>query len=412
MLFNINPINLVIALSQALELSTDGLSQHHMRTAMIAHRIAEQISLDPGERQVLLLASLLHDVGAASSWTEKRRLKSLETDLNTYNHAEQGYQLLKDSEQFEALALPIRYHHDHWDGSNPSGLSGQDIPLLSRIIGLADRLEVMVRDNYDIFNQSSAVMAYITSMKGKYFDPELVEALQAVAGQESFWFDLANPHYYKNFFRHASILNRVSIDIDNVISIAEIFATVIDRTSRFTASHSRSVSIAAQYLARKKGYSSEEIKMMKVAGLLHDLGKLAVPNEILEKPGKLNDFEFAVIKQHPYYTYRILEQIDGFGIIAEWAAFHHEVIDGTGYPFHIKGDSLKLGSRMIAVADVFGALTEDRPYRPTMKPEKVEGIMRAMAGGRKLDASLVEDLFSCKDEAFELMRAANNQKAI
>lgn len=411
MLFNIHPMSFVKALSQALELSTGGLSRHHWRTAMIANRIAEQIRLDVTERQILIYSSLLHDLGAASNWAEKRKLQSLDANWNIYAHAENGYNLLKDSVPFGAVALPIRHHHDRWDGSSPSGLSGKNIPLISRIINLADRLEVLVRDNKFVFEQRSDIMAMINNGKGKTFDPELVEVLSAVADREGFWLDLANPHYYQNFFQHVDAFGRFILDIDDVIHIAEIFATVIDHTSKFTAMHSRSVSMAAQFMAEKKGYSTEEVKMMCIAGLLHDLGKLAIPNDILEKPGKLNEYEFAVIKQHPYYTYRILEQIDGFNLIAEWAAFHHETMDGVGYPFRINGSSLKLGSRIIAVADVFAALTEDRPYRPRMAQEKVEKIMRTMAGNRKLDADLVAELFSCRAEAFEVMWTANQQKA-
>lgn len=411
MLFNIHPMSFVKALSQALELSSGGLSRHHWRTAMIAHRIAEHISLDVTERQILLYSSLLHDLGAASNWAEKRKLKSLDANWNIYAHAENGYELLKDSVPFGALALPIRHHHDRWDGTSPSGLSGKDIPIISRIINLADRLEVSVRDNNFILEQRPGIMAMISSLKGKSFDPELVDVLSTVADQEGFWLDLVNPHYYQNFFQHADAFGKFVLDIDDVINIAEIFATVIDHTSKFTAMHSHSVSIAAQFIAEKKGYSTDEVKMMRIAGLLHDLGKLAIPNDILEKPGKLDEFEFAVIKQHPYYTYRILEQIDGFDIIAEWAAFHHETIDGIGYPFRINGNSLQLGSRIIAVADVFAALTEDRPYRPRMAQEKVEKIMRTMAGNRKLDADLVAELFSCRAEAFEVMWTANQQKA-
>ncbi|MPN20421.1 3'3'-cGAMP-specific phosphodiesterase 1 [bioreactor metagenome] len=218
---------------------------------------------------------------------------------------------------------------------------------------------------------------------------------------------MVNPYYYANFFYNIDSLGRISLSIDEVINIAEIFAAVIDNTSRFTARHSRSVSIAAQFMAQNKGYSTEEVKMMRVAGLLHDLGKLAVPNEILEKPGKLTADEFTIIKQHPYYTYRILEQIDGFATIAEWAAFHHETPDGAGYPFRIANQSLKLGSRIVAVADVFAALTEDRPYRPQMQWSKVEKIMCSMVANRKLDANIVADLFSNRVEAFELMEDVN-----
>ena len=138
---------------------------------------------------------------------------------------------------------------------------------------------------------------------------------------------------------------------------------------------------------------------MRIAGLLHDLGKLAIPNEILEKPEKLTEEEYLLIKQHTYYTYRILQGIDNFEKIAQWAAYHHETLDGTGYPFRISEDSLSLGSKILAVADVFTALTEDRPYRESLSEEKVKDIMGKMAKYRRLDKQIIDLLFEHYQDA-------------
>jgi len=394
MLFTIHPSNLVSALSIALELSTDGLSKHHWRTALIAGRIAEHIGLNEGQQQILVYAALLHDIGAVSNWSERKKLQEFKVADDVYRHAEAGYELLKDSPQFGILAETIRHHHDKWDGSSPSGLAGKDIPITSRIINLADRLEILLKDKVYIFEQRPTMLSAIRELSGSYFDPELVRALHEFARQESFWLDLTNPNYYQNFFRQIDTYGRMVFNIDDVVNIAEIFATIIDRTSRFTGMHSRGVAQVSAFLAQARGYSREEIKLIKIAGLFHDLGKLAIPNEILESPNKLTDKEFSIIKQHPYYTYRILEQIDGFSLIAEWAAFHHETLDGAGYPFRMPESSLKLGSRIVSVADVFVALSENRPYRQALAVCEVERIMRGMADNRKIDSRVVADLFS------------------
>ncbi|WP_425059366.1 3'3'-cGAMP-specific phosphodiesterase 1 [Sporomusa carbonis] len=393
MLFNVHPSNLMSALSVALELSTDGLSRHHWRTALIADRIAEHIGLDDWQRQVLVYSALLHDIGAVSNWVERKKLIMLELGSDVYRHAEAGYELLKDSAQFGMLAETIRHHHDNWDGSNPFGLVGKDIPITSRIINLADRLEILLKDKVYIFEQRPDILSSIRELSGSYFDPDLVRALHEFARRESFWLDLTNPHYYQNFFRQINTYGRMVLNIDDIVNIGEIFATIIDRTSRFTGVHSRSVARVAAFLAQAKAYSVEEVKLIKIAGLFHDLGKLAIPNEILEKPGKLTDREFLIIKQHPYYTYRILEQIDGFSTVAEWAAFHHETLDGLGYPFRVPEASLSLGSRIVSVADVFVALSENRPYRRSLALSEIEKIMRGMVDNRKLDGGVVSDLF-------------------
>lgn len=388
MQFSINPSNLIKALSQALEHSTHGLSRHHWRTAMISDKIADYIKMENWSRQRMVYAALLHDLGAASNWTER-----FVNAISIYSHAEAGYELLNESKQLKMLAQAVRHHHDNWEGANPSGLSGKDIPLSSRIIHLADRVELLLRDDSYIVDQREGVLSALLPYSGRQFDPELIKALQEISRQESFWLDLANPHYYENFFRAINTYWRMQLSIDDVIDIAEIFATIIDRTSKFTGMHSRRVSQTAEYLALIKGFSPDEVKMMRIAGLFHDLGKLALPNHLLEKPGKLTAKEFSLIKQHTYYTYRILEQIDGFQTIAEWAAYHHETLDGTGYPFRIPGHELTLGSRMLAVADVFTALTEDRPYRQPLGYAEVHKIMNTMVSNKKIDRMLVGELF-------------------
>jgi HD-GYP domain-containing protein (c-di-GMP phosphodiesterase class II) len=129
--------------------------------------------------------------------------------------------------------------------------------------------------------------------------------------------------------------------------------------------------------------------MMRIAGFLHDLGKLAVPTEILEKPGKLTPEEFTVIRSHTYYTYRILDTLDDFDTINTWGAFHHERLNGKGYPFHHTGDVLSLGSRIMCVADVFTAITENRPYRAGMSLSDALTVLRTMAGSNSLDPEIV-----------------------
>lgn len=394
MIFNIHLTNLLKAFSLALELADGGLSRHHWRTAMIADRISGHIELAQGPRQTLLYAALLHDIGAASKWEEKSSLYSHKPVANLYSHAEEGYQLFIGTPQFKALAKPIRHHHDRWDGSSPSGLAGKDIPLASRIINLADTFEVLIDDSVYILDQTDAILAAIARQSGRQFDPDLVRVIGEVACQESFWFDLATPHFFDHFFSSIQSHGHVRLNSDGLLDTAEIFATIVDRTSRYTARHSRTVAAVAAFLASAKGYADNEVKMMRVAGLLHDLGKLTVPNHILEKPGKLTPREFAVVKQHAYYTHRILAQVDDFKLIADWAAFHHETLDGTGYPFRVLPENLRLGCRIVAVADVYAALSEVRPYRPSLPPGEVEKIMLGMAASRKLDADIVKTLLA------------------
>jgi HD-GYP domain-containing protein (c-di-GMP phosphodiesterase class II) len=140
------------------------------------------------------------------------------------------------------------------------------------------------------------------------------------------------------------------------------------------------------------------------------VGKLVVPRAILEKNGKLDDEEFSIIREHPYFTRLILMDMDGFEDIANWAGFHHEKLNGKGYPFHFGREYLDLGSRIMAVADIFSAITEDRPYRKGMPREKVMEILRENAQREAIDAELVELLIAHYDEV-DAARAALSHAA-
>ncbi|NOY13172.1 MAG: HD domain-containing protein [Deltaproteobacteria bacterium] len=197
---------------------------------------------------------------------------------------------------------------------------------------------------------------------------------------------------------HFGPFRKSEIDQKDLFSIASIFRHIIDFKSRFTATHSTGVAECAVLLSRYFGLTDSEIAQMEVAGYFHDLGKLAIPNSILEKPGKLTKAEFAVMKQHTYFTYTVLSTIGGLGPIAEWAAFHHEKLDGSGYPFHVAADKINIGARIMAVADIFTALTEDRPYRTGMEKKQIKDILISQTANNSLDERIVNILFENFDE--------------
>ncbi len=386
-ILKIHPISFIKAMSSALELTSKGISKHHLETAIIANSIAHQLQLSQDALQTLLYSALLHDLGAASNWEEKHLIMHDDQQAGIFNHAEAGYKVLKGSRHLSVLSIPIRYHHDRFSGGNPSGLSGQDIPLLSRIIHIADRIDVLIDKNDHIFNQRNRILDYIE--KPDMFDPELIQVVKHLAKTESFWLDIVNSSYHQGFLNELDFLGKLMFDSDDLIQIAEIFSNIVDETSPFTVNHSKNVAIVSSALAKIHGYNQEEIKMFYLAGLLHDLGKLAVPNAILTKPGKLSEKEFDLIKQHPYYSFRILEQIEGFNHIATWVSQHHESLDAQGYPFKLTMDKISLGARIITVADVFCALTEDRPYRSGLDVVQTLEIMTNMAMQHKLDTHIV-----------------------
>ncbi|MDD5398827.1 MAG: HD domain-containing protein [Dehalococcoidia bacterium] len=378
--------DLVSCLSNAMDMVNPLLVDHHKQVAYIAFRIARELGFSQEQQQELVLAGFLHDIGALSS-AEKLQALHFEFD-NPQKHAELGYLLLKMHKPFSSISLIIRYHHTPWQNGKGTEYNGHPVPFGSHILYLADRVAISVDRRREILDQVSGIMDKITSKTGELFPAELVDALKSLADKEYFWCDVTSNNI-------GPIINRVATlpiieqGVIDLLSLARVFAHIIDFRSRFTATHSSGVAATATALARFAMFNERECDMMTVAGYLHDLGKLAVPAEVLEKPGKLTDEEYNLMRHHTYLTYRALQTINGLETINNWASFHHERINGNGYPFHQTGEELPLGSRIMAVADVFTAITEDRPYRKGMSDQSAIHVLQQMADGYAIDANVV-----------------------
>lgn len=378
---------LLISLSMALDFNRQGILRHHVRVALMAMQIARQLDMSAEEREQLVCAALIHDLGV-STFNEKSKLAEFEVK-NTFDHCRRGYQLAESSPLLKPQAEIILCHHDRWIGGNSTGLRGSSIPLAARIIHLADRVDVLINENTHILQQRKHIIGQIKPLSGVVFDPTLVDVLLKLSERESFWLDIVNNRVDLILKANIDVAPR-NVYIEDLLSISEVFARVIDAKSSFTHRHSRLVAAVSGRLAKLAGFTDEQCRAMRVAGLLHDLGKMAIPEEILEKPGRLTAEEYNIIKGHTYYTYQILDMLDGFETIKCWAAYHHEKPNGQGYPFKIDASGLDAGSRLLAVSDVFAALVENRPYRHSLPRHKVEQILVEMAKQNELDRTWVE----------------------
>ncbi len=349
--------------------------------------LGELAGLSEENLEQIFFAALLHDIGAFSVEEKHALLHSEAVDIEP--HCIRGEVLIKEFNWLKHASEIIRYHHKTWE----EWQEPIDVPLVlgSQIITLADSLERKIDREQYILHQNKQLISYITSLSGKNFHPDIVDAFVSVASREEFWLDMVSPRLY-SYLLHNGPSRRLDIDIENIFSISKIFANVIDFRSRFTATHSSGVAACAVSLSKIFGLTEAEIVMMEVAGNLHDLGKLYVPNQILEKPDKLDVKEFDVIKSHTYFTYSILNTIGGLQQIAEWAAYHHERLDGSGYPFRCKADELSTGARIVMVADMFTALAEDRPYRKGMSKEGIVRIISDFSSRGLLDKKIVNIL--------------------
>ncbi|WP_324823977.1 HD-GYP domain-containing protein [Sinanaerobacter sp. ZZT-01] len=385
----INLKDFLLCISDAQDLMSPTLSKHHQQVAYLAFRLAERLGLSIERQKNIILASLVHDIGALS---KKERLEIIETEtMQVNNHAFIGAKLLGEFKPLEEAARIIKFHHIAWNYGEGQNYKGEEVPFESHIIHLADRTCTFLYAEKNVISNLPNIIQKIKKNTGIVFESSLVDALEELSKYEYIWLDLmaTTPMEMINDF---SFFDTLLLEIDDVMSLSYIFSQIIDFRSEFTARHSAGVAKTAEQLARLIGFSTYECKMMLIAGYLHDLGKIAINNSILEKNGKLNEGEFNEIRMHTYYTYRLLERIPQFNEINKWASYHHEKLDGTGYPFHIKGENIPLGSRIMAVADVFTAIKEDRPYRLGMQNEAAIHILRKMVKNNALDEKVVRVL--------------------
>jgi len=438
----------IAGLSYALDLTEGEPPGHAVRTCAIGMRIADELGLEERTRSNLFYALLLKDAGCSANsarmaaifgaddhvakrtakrvdWS--RRLPALVWSLRTVEPggslrarfrrlagirvegevtralmqarcdrgAKIAYLLGLEAEAAEA----IRTLDEHWDGNGqPRGLRGDEIPLLGRILCLAQTVEIF-HDEAGV----SAAWGVAKHRSGEWFEPALVRALGAIRGDAGFWASLREA----DASRWEPPERLLTADDARLDSIAQAFAGVIDAKSPWTYRHSDRACVIVLGLATTLGCGEETLSDLRRAALLHDVGKLAVSNRILDKPGRLTAAEFAKVREHPLVTARILERVPGFRGLAELAAAHHERLDGGGYPHRLSAAELTPPMRMLAVADVYEALTSDRPYRAAMTSHTALEVMRPEVP-RRLDADAfdaLERLLTARGDAAGVERA-------
>ncbi|MDD5132530.1 MAG: HD domain-containing protein [bacterium] len=384
---SINLFNLVLSFSDALDLASPELVQHQIRTAYIAWELAKKTGMDRGDIENLVIAALIHDVGALTA-EEKINLHEADT-IMTEPHCILGESLLKNVPVFAAAARIIRLHHQKWQDWMP--VVENPLTAQAQILNLSDYVERSINRSRYILHQDRGIIERVSQLAETDIQSGIIDIFKDVAKREDFWLTITSPRIYSLLY-HEATYRSIVLDLSDLKSVSEIFRNLIDFRSRFTATHSAGVSTSAALLARYFGLTEWEIELMEITGNLHDLGKLMVPNSILEKQDKLTSEEFAIMKQHTYFTYMTLCTVNGLEEIAEWAAFHHEKLDGSGYPFHLRANKLSMISRILAVADIFTALTEDRPYRAGMSLTEAMTIIKDMDIKGMLDQNVVKVL--------------------
>ena len=408
------------ALSHALDLTEGQPRGHCIRCCWIGTQLGIRLKLRPDEISDLYYTLLLKDLGCSSNAARicelyvaddiafKRDFKLIDGSLPQalrfvlgHTGLEAGLagrfraiiNILKNGGEISRELIEARCHRgaeiaarmgfsqavcdgiqnldEHWDGTGkPEGLSGPSVPLFSQIALLAQ-----VADVFNIANGPAAALREIRNRSGSWFDSDIVAAFGDLQAEKVFW-DVLKDEKLPALVLDLEPAKVVRyVDDDYLDQIALAFAQVIDAKSSFTRGHSERVAVFSDMIAEELGFAKDRRRWLHRAALLHDIGKLAISNSILDKPAKLTEQEFAVVKCHPAHSENILAAISVFADLAPIAGGHHERLDGQGYPRGLKAADINLETRIVTTADIFDALTADRPYRSAMPVSQAYSIM-------------------------------------
>jgi putative nucleotidyltransferase with HDIG domain len=390
---------MVLTLSRAVDLVGVTDVFHGRRVGMMAVECAKALGCDAATRHLLFDAGLLHDCGVSS--TREHHVIVNEFDWDGMNlHCEKGYELLHGFPPLAHLAPLVRYHHTHW-----AAMPGLQIDPLAashaNLIHLVDRVDALANPYYQdesLLLHVGEIRDLIHRYRGQFFAPELVDAFLDASAPEAFWLQL-DPAYIPQYINEMGRFTETRAStLAELKQFAFLIAHIVDAKSHFTAEHSIGVARLSRFLGQLAGFSGEHLEKLEIAALLHDIGKLQVPDDILESQTALSPAEFAIMKKHSFATYQILRQVGGFEELALWAAQHHESPDGSGYPFHLKGDAISIEARIIKIADIYQALAQNRPYRKSTPAAEILGLLRKMQANSEVDGALVDRVALHLDE--------------
>lgn len=399
----IDIVGLISACSYALDCIEAELvnvtNKHGKRVAYISVRMGQYFGLSPDSIQDLAICALLHDNALTQYIAEelqKHPATRLTTDIaakNTHLHCIYGEQNIAKIPFKTDVSNTILYHHEHADGTGPFHKKWDEVPLFSRIIHLSDVVDIIGNSGEFGTHKWDFVQQYLRKNTDRLFDAACVNAFFHTFSEKEFA-NLKDDSFETKLWALVP-REKQMFDWQACQDIADFFAKIVDYKSSFTSRHSIGVAQKAAAFAQYIGYSSLDIQKMYLAGSLHDIGKMAINNDILEKPDKLTDDEFSKMKNHAGYTYLILSGVNDFEDVRDWAALHHEKLNGKGYPFGKTASELNEPERIMACIDIYQALTEDRPYKKGLSHEKTCDILDDMAEKGFIDASITRKIRTC-----------------
>jgi len=397
--------NVIKTISDSIDLMSEEISGHHKLVAYVSLKIGLELKLEKTQLRKLVFSSLIHDIGILY-FDEK--IDDILRNRTNAEHAYVGYALLDNHFPFEGYSEVLKNHH--WDWSK---MESNKLNYLSNIINLADiTAHFMDRREKNILANTNSIIKKIEDYSVNRINSRLLDVFKVLSVKESFWLDAINVKKREKIIeKYVGDNLDIELNLNQLLSISEIVSHIIDFRSPFTANHSKGAATVSAEIAKDIGFAKEEIKIMKIAGYFHDIGKMSWPINILNKKGQLTKKEWALVKTHSYYSFNVLENISEIPELKEWAGYHHETLDGKGYPFKLSEKELSIGAKIMSIADIFTALGENRPYRNGYKKKKIIDILSVKALDNKLDQEIV-GLVIDNFDSYNLIRNEEQEKTI
>lgn len=390
MLYQLNLREVTYALSEALDYVGIDDTLHGKRVAFMAAEVGKKLGWRPSKLDQIMLIGMLHDCGVSSTDVHHHLVSELDWD-NSQIHCERGAKLLSKVPLYQNFSDVIAYHHTHWDMFLPH--VDEETKVMANLIYLVDRVDALkAQYGSRSIEERNTIRTTIEKYTNTMFAPFLCDAFLSASASDSFWYYIEpeSMHYYfLNWIEQGRI---ESVNFEYLKSIAQMFAAVVDAKSTYTATHTYGVAALARYIAELCELSQREQEKIELAAFFHDLGKLRVPDAILNKETPLNGEEIVAMRRHGFDSQMILQQIKGFSDIAKIASMHHETLDSKGYPYQLSADQIPIEARILTIADIFQALVQDRPYREGMSLEDVQSILNQMATEHKVDDAILEKM--------------------
>lgn len=383
--------NILIVIQRTLDSVDDRMIGHGEEVAYIMYKLLEASNKYSQEEMLrMTILAMFHDIGAYKV-EERARLVDIDLD-KPMAHAVYGSLFIKYFSPLSDLSPMILGHHLYAKDLNKE--KGKGIPKEALLLHLADYIAI-VKLNFNRVEKK-----WIMNKSNEYFLPEHKKLFEIACDKYNLLEKISDRSYIEELYQ---LFDNSELTYEDALGYIKMLIYAIDFRSETTLLHAISVEELSFQIAKILKLDKETIITIKAASMLHDIGKISIPVEILEKTGKLTPEEFNKIKDHAIIGYRILSDI-GANDFRDIATLHHEKLDGSGYPFGLKGDEISLEVRVVAIADIMSALVSKRSYKDALPKEEVISILSDMAENNKIDSEICAKVIENYDFIIDIVR--------